>query len=308
VVYGADGLRSSARLLDPAPRAATAWDHLELAVRPGRREDLRVQAAADLRALHALPAPVLEALEGHTVHVNPYETSIVWAYGLPWRPAPVFQDYVNYTNALDRLNADALRGPDAPERILRHGGARIDGHSPEGEGPESLVAMMCGYEQEVADDFGQVLRRADWRCGRERPLGSVSAQAGATVAIPSPQGGDDLVLARVHVPRSPWDRVRTTLYKPRAVPEVLLDDGYAYRVPADVAAGPLMVRAPGSLGWGPYAAGFAFSRMRVSYAGSPVRIDFVAMRVMPSADAASSTSPSRTTSATMKLGRARTSS
>jgi hypothetical protein len=168
--------------------------------------------------------------------------------------------------------------------------------------------MMCGYRQEVADGFWQVLRRATWRCGPPRPLGSVTATAGEVVAIPPPPGPDDLVVARVHIPRTAWDRVRTTLYKPRAVPVVTLDDGYAYRIPADVAAGPLMVRAPASLGWAPYASGFAFSRMKVDYAASPLRIDFEAIRVTPSTDRASSTSPSRQTSATMKVGRARTSS
>ncbi|WP_217922579.1 hypothetical protein [Miltoncostaea oceani] len=282
-VLGATGVPSALRLLDPRPNIETAWDHAALAAKPGVRARHREDAAADLRALHAIPQPVIDALRGHPVHVDPYETSIIWAYDLDWRPAPVFQDYSIYTNALDRGNADMLASADAPDRILRHGGPRIDGHSPEGEGPEQLRSMICGYVQDVAVPGWQVLRRVPWRCGPERPLASVEAVAGATVAIPPAPGPDEMVMARLDIPVSLRQRLRTALYKPHDLPEVLLNEGYAYRVPTDVARGPLLMRAPASVGWQDYAPGFSFDRLRVSYTASPLRIDFVAMRVSPAA-------------------------
>lgn len=269
-------------LLDPGPRIETAGSHLRLAVSPGRRERERDEARRSLRALHAIPSSITGALRGHTVHVDPYETSIVWAYDLRWRPVPVFQDYSIYTNALDRANADAYRSERAPERVLRHGGPRIDGHSPEGEGPEQFLAMVCEYRQQVAVTGWQVLARTPSRCGPERLLSSVTAQAGQDVPVPAAPSPEDMVVARVHVPTPLTDRVRTFLYKPRELPEVVLSNGYGYRIPAALLAGPLMMRAPSTLGWIDYAAGFQFDALRVSYVASPFRIDFVAVRVAPS--------------------------
>lgn len=270
-------------LLDPGPRMETAARHARLALSPGRREREREAARQALRALHAIPSPVIEALRGRSVHVDPYETSVVWAYDLRWRPVPVFQDYSIFTNALDRTNADAYASARAPERVLRHGGARIDGHSPEGEGPEQFVAMICRYRQQVGATGWQVLARTpSSRCGPERPLSSVTAPAGQDVPVPSAPSPDDLVVARIHVSTPLTERLRTFLYKPRELPEVVLSNGYAFRMPAALLAGPLMVRAPATLGWADYAAGFQFDTLRVSYVASPIRVDFAAVRVAPS--------------------------
>jgi hypothetical protein len=277
-VVGAHGPGPTIDHLDPRPRVEALGDHLRLAASPSRRAREREEARAALRDLHAIPPPIIAAVGDRPVHVGPYETSIVWAYGMEWRPVPVFQDYTVYTAPLDGRNADALRGDDGPERILLHGGPRIDGHSPEGEGPEARLAMLCGFRESASAEGWQVLARTPDRCGFERPLGSVAGADGATVAIPSPPHPDDLVVARLHAPPSFAQRLRTLLYKPREVPEVVLDDGYGFRVPADVASGPLLVRVPPSAGWSVYAPGFAFSRMRVTYAG-PFRVEFAAIRL-----------------------------
>jgi len=269
-------------LLDPGPRIETAGSHLQLALSPERRERERDEARQALRALHAIPPSIIGALRSHTVHVDPYETSIVWAHDLEWRPVPVFQAYAIYTNALDRANAEAYASARAPERVLRHGGPRIDGHSPEGEGPEHFLAMVCEYGQQVAAIGWQVLARTPSRCGPERLLSSVMAQAGQDVPIPAAPSPEDMVVARVHVPTPLAERVRTLLYKPRNLPEVVLSNGYGYRIPAALLAGPLMTRAPATLGWIDYAGGFQFDTLRVSYVASPFRVDFVAVRVAPS--------------------------
>jgi hypothetical protein len=309
VVLGRGATDSTWTLLDPWPRLQAAGDQARLVVEPGRRARERREAAATLRATYALPPAVIDRLRGHTVHVDPYETAVVWAYGLDWRPVPVFQDYAVYTNALDRENAAALLGPDAPERILRHGGPRIDGHTPESEGPEGLEAMICGYRQAVWAGGWQVLERAPDRCGPERSLGTVSAHAGDAVPIPPAPSPRDMVVARIHMPVPLLARLRTALYKPRLMPSVALDDRYGFLIPASLAAGPLLMRVPASVGWHDYAPGYSFDRLRVAGSASPVTIDFRAVRVEPARPAAASgTSPSRHVSATRKLGRARTSS
>jgi hypothetical protein len=118
-----------------------------------------------------------------------------------------------------------------------------------------------------------------------------------------------MVMARLHMPVPLLARLRTALYKPHRMPSVALDDRYGFLIPASVAAGPLLMRAPAAIGWHDYAPGYSFDLLRVAGSASPVTIDFVAVRMEPSRPAAASgTSPSRHVSATRKLGRARTSS
>ena len=205
----------------------------------------------------------------------------MWTYGLDWKTPPVFQDYTLVTNALDRANAEALRGPDRPERIVRHAGNRIDGHSPEGEGPEQLLAMICDYRPVVAVPGWLVLTPAPSRCGPERPLRTVRARAGGAGPIPPAPTPRDMVLARLDIPVPPLQRLRTALYKPRELPEVYYGPELHYRIPADVAKGPLLMRVPPDIGWPEYAQGLPYRTVTVNHVPSPVTIRFVAVRVAP---------------------------
>ena len=57
---------------------------------------------ARLQDDYAIDPASLEALAGHTVHVDPSETRAAWAYGLDWEPIPIFQPYAAWTEALGR--------------------------------------------------------------------------------------------------------------------------------------------------------------------------------------------------------------
>lgn len=278
-VYGAGAGPSPATLLDPSDKMQRFADDLRLAVSPARQERMREEARAALVALHGVPPAVLAALDDHTVHVDPYETSVVWAYGLRWRPLPSFQDYVVYTRGIDRRNADALAGSDAPQRILRVAVARIDGHAPEGEGPEQLLAMICDYRQQVAVGGWQVLRKAPDRCGPEHLLASVQANAGQSVLVPRPDGVDRLVVARIHLSQPLGSRLRNILFKPRAVPQIVLGGTYGFRIPAALAGGPVLIRVPASVGWSTYAAGYSYDTLVLTDVPSPYRVDFLSIPV-----------------------------
>ena len=202
IAQGVTSLDATGRFLNLGPRLERVGEVARLAVDPGERRARREEVKAEIRAHHYIPLDVVAALKGHADHVEPHDTSIIWAYDLDWRPAPVFQDYAIVTNALDRANADALRGGDRPERILRHAGDRPDGHSAEGEGPEQLQAMICDYRPEVAVPGWLVLRPAPSRCGPERPIASVSARAGEEIPVPRAPTSRDMVLARMDFPVS----------------------------------------------------------------------------------------------------------
>lgn len=290
VTHGGTDAGAVADIADPSERIGHAGDALALAVSPSRRADERDDARAELQRHHFVPLAVLDAVRGHTVHVGPYETSLVWAHELDWRPLPAFQDYVIVGNALDRANADALRSDRAPERILRHAGPRIDGHSAEGEGPEQLLAMICEYREVLGAPGWQVLARATPRCGPERPISSVTADAGERIPVPPPPDPRDMVLARVQVHVPLRERLRTAAFKAAAVPLFYFGPELLYRVPADVARGPLLMRTPAAgIGWSDHIAAGPNQELepyRVDWDGvaigdvaSPVRVDFVAVRL-----------------------------
>ncbi len=283
VAQGVTSVDAAGRFLDPRPRLERMGDVAALVVDPGERRAERERAKAAIREHHYIPLEVIAALKGHGDHVEPHDTSIVWAYDLDWDPPPVFQDYTIVTNALDRANAAALRGPDRPERILRHAGNRIDSHSPEGEGPEQLLAMICDYRPEVAVPGWLVLQPAPSRCGPERPIATVTARAGERIPIPPAPTARDMVLARLDIPVPPLERLRTALYKPRRLPEVYHGPELRYRVPVDVARGPLLMRVPPDIGWPEYAQGLPYRTVTVNHVASPFRIHFVAVRVDPPA-------------------------
>ena len=95
-----------------------------------------------------MPQPVLDALAGKTVAIEPWEITIAWAYELDWKPLPVFQNYQDYTQKLDRLNAataeDAENGPQA---LLRQMPA---GTVPGGGRPASSNASPPGIRRNRA--------------------------------------------------------------------------------------------------------------------------------------------------------------
>ncbi len=85
-----------------------AVDRLVTLALPGHVDQRVEQAKTRQRALYAIPDRFIKSIGSGTVHIDPYETSAVWAYDLAWRPAPVFQTYQAYTPTLDGLNSESL--------------------------------------------------------------------------------------------------------------------------------------------------------------------------------------------------------
>jgi hypothetical protein len=71
--------------------------------------------ARDLASIRArMPRPPVEG----TVDVYGNWQSIAIAYSFDYRPRPLFQSYIAYDAALAEMNAEHLRGGDAPQSIL----------------------------------------------------------------------------------------------------------------------------------------------------------------------------------------------
>jgi hypothetical protein len=177
-----------------------------------------------LRDAESIDPATIALLRGHSVHFYPSEAAVAWAYPeLRWKPLPVFQGFVAYTAALDELNADALRAPDAPERLLRS-----KEYSPF-EDPEGSLEVLCRYVELRNTARWQVLARVANRCGPPRSLGRVETRTDEPLEPPVP-GPSEIVAFRVTgFGVEGAERLRSLLYKPYAH-EVVLDHERAARL------------------------------------------------------------------------------
>ncbi|HEX8123877.1 MAG TPA: hypothetical protein VF549_21690 [Solirubrobacteraceae bacterium] len=231
------------RLVQPLERAGNAWADVKSAVRPGERERRRASGYDQLRAQYHLSPDVLEALKGHTVHVAPYETSVAWAYGLDWKPEPIFHSYQAYTAELDRINADSLLASDAPGRILLGTQESIDHRFGGWDPPATTVAMLCRYQPLVVRDGWLVLGQGPNRCGEPRRIASRTVRWGEPVPVP-PESPEGLITVKVHgVAPGFGEKVRAALFKGYER-YVSFDGGGAFRLVPETAENEMLVHAP----------------------------------------------------------------
>jgi len=270
-----------ADLFDPQDRAVRLGDQIATLVDPGRRGDERAEARRRARDVLQVPDEMVAAIGRDTVHVDPYEISAAWAYGLRWSPAPPLQGYVTYTAGLDGRAADRLADADGPQWILREEVARLDGRTRETESPGYLVALICNYTERVSSLRWTLLEHTPGRCSAPRPLGMREAPAGSAIPVPEAGRDDTMVVAALRMSASPLSRLRTLLYKPRAVPLLVLNDDYGARFALAGAPGPFLMRIAATTGFSEYAGGFGARTLRVLDTSSRIRTTFTALRVAP---------------------------
>ena len=238
------------RILDPSPALARVGDDLPVLASKASMDRAIARGRTNLVGRYYKLSPaILGALRGHTVHVHPWEAGIAWAYpDIRWRPLPVFQEYTAYTADLDRLNADFLSGPRAPERILTQE-LSIDRRNVDWESPAAMVAIACHYREVVAEVKWQVLERVPTRCGPALPLAVVKASVGDTVPVPETPGREVLVIARISgLDNSVFYGLRSALWRAPEV-HVTLNGRRRYRIVPGTAPNGLVVRAPDRLGF-----------------------------------------------------------
>ena len=246
---------------------------------PGRSDRAVAQTRERLRSRYALEPATLEALRGHTVHVDPDLTSVVFAYPeVRWAPLPIFQAYSAYTPALDRQNLDSLRSERGPERIVRSfRGATptdllrtwidrplradevlpftVDGRFRWFEQPEATLEMFCRYRELTATDRWEVLVRTGRSCGAPEALATVDARAGDTVTVPTEARPDRFVIVRVQgLEPSMLGRIRAALIKAYDW-WVRVDDTRYRLVAATAAEGLVLAVPPGADGTGRFSFG-----------------------------------------------------
>ena len=231
----------------PAASAGRLGSQIATVADSARRRELVRGSKENERAVYQVPRRLLATLRGHTVHVEPFETAAIAAYGLAWRPLPIVQSYSAYTSALDNAEARALASDRAPQRILVEAtDLTVNGRKRELSAPAAFHAMLCNYRQVAASDRWQVLARSAPRCDPSPSLiERVTARPGIVVQVPSAPR-DALVLLRIHVDQGIWNRVRDLAYKPR-VPIVRPGREIRVLLVPGTATDGIVVRFPASL-------------------------------------------------------------
>lgn len=218
---------------------------LTLAV-PGRVEQRIQQAKARQRAIYAIPERFIETIGPKTVHVDPDETSVVWAYDFAWRPAPVFATYSAYTPSLDKLNSDMLaEGPDfVLSRVSPTSPATgIDGRLGTQESPLYSRALLCNYVLSGVENRWALFTRTGLHCGSPTPMSEVDLSKKNPVTVPAPSRPDMAVLVGIDLDPTVLDRLFQGALVPLTTFTVVLD-GISYRLVAGNAAEPFLVVTP----------------------------------------------------------------
>lgn len=208
--------------------------------------------ARALQAEYGLPPEALALLSGQAVDIQPWEAGVAYAYpDMEWRPQPVFQSYAALTPYLDRLNADALAGDEAPSRILwlTDPGVplSIDGRSLWFDSPTARIEMLCRYLPFAATETWQVLGRVADRCGTPVVLESTSADSGDPIAVPT-DGPSGIVTVRISgMGRDLVSQLVTLAY--RAPPWWMAARNDAHRIPLGVNGVPIVIGATSDIGY-----------------------------------------------------------
>ncbi len=278
---------------DPIDHLRTFKDEVRSLVDSKRRTYLTEVDRALMTDTYRLDPRSLDLLHGHTIHVDPWEAGVAWAYNLDWQPLPVFQEYSAYTEELDRINAESAAAPDGSDRILRENVSRvdptyphptIDGRYPAWDPPATHVAMLCNFEALRTTGRWQVLGRVANRCGRRRLIRSVDTRFGATVEVPKPRRRDEAVIAVIHgAAVEGLERVRTLAYRAE-FRYAVIDGSRTYRLVPGTASDGLLVDTPCSVDFPkPFALGPHAHTLRLVKGDSdaPLEVDFYAMRVRP---------------------------
>jgi len=243
--------RANLRALDPARNAASATKQLIQVADPAKHAAVIAEGRQAIQLTYPIDPPTLQLLRGHTVHLEPYQTAIVWAYRLDWAPLPAFQSYVAYTTALDQGDADTLNSARAPQRILRNRDRDFDGRVQSFDEGLTARTILCRYDELRTTELWQVLGLGANRCvGPAVSLGMVHAAWSQTARVPAPPNNHSFVFVRIGgVQGGGLERLYGLLYKPAA--RTVLLDGRSHRLIEGTAADGLVLRAPAGVDFSP---------------------------------------------------------
>lgn len=229
-----------------------AWhflDEMSALLSPDQRAQIVSSDQAELRIYYSMPGPIVAAMAGHTVDVDPWEQTVAWADpAVRFDPLPGLQGYSTYTGYLDQLDVNDLASADAPTYILRQLPDAPDGGDPVFEPPATELAIECRYRQVVASGGWQLVKRVPDRCGPPVTLETISTGFGKWVAVPQP-GPGQIMTATFKLSMGLAWAAESEVFKPTTL-SLLADSGEAnYRFIAGTAADTHVLVSASNLGW-----------------------------------------------------------
>lgn len=225
-----------------------AYDSARLLTSGARAKAIQT-ARRQIQRNEAIPASFLQRMREQTVHFEPSESVIAWAYPeIRWGPLPAFDTYTAYTSTLDQLNAEVLASTTGPDLVLFQ--ARpFDNHSPRFTSPQTQLTLLCYFDEippPTPTKWALFARRpGGTRCGPPVSLTSIEADAGTATPVPAAQG-EALVVGEFHgVGAGPVEAIRSLLYKPPR--RYISGDGSSFRFVSGTASQPHILRLPACL-------------------------------------------------------------
>ncbi|MHA7651318.1 hypothetical protein ACX9NE_14890 [Mycobacterium sp. ML4] len=226
-----------------------AVDRITTFASPGRFRERMHAAKARQRALYAVPDRFIATIGAGTVHIDPQEISVAWAYDLAWRPAMVFQTYQALTPMLDERNGDSLaRGPQFVLSRLSSTSPAVglDGRLGVQESPRYSRSLLCNYKLDGLEDRWALFVRTAPRCGSLTKLSEVSVKQNEVIQVPSPGAPDNAVLMGVDLNGDLNDGFFHGKLAPLST-FTLVVDGTRYRLIDTNAVEPFLISTPASV-------------------------------------------------------------
>ena len=274
--------------VDVIGNVKTAKRELNTLVSPSLRDQAVENGRSTLKNLYALEPEILEAMEGRSVSVDPWEIAVAWAYELDWSPLPVFQNYSAYTTGLDKLNSDALESPEGPDTVLKQNTtfSPFDGRYPTWDPPAQALATLCNFFPAATTLGWQVLSRVPDRCAEPVSIDTVEGSFNEAVEVPAPKG-DEVVFVRINGAEvHGLEKLRSLLYKPKAR-YASISDGRIYRLVPATAADGLILRAGRKVAGagGPFTPIPQTDTLELGGTDGDLEFEFFSMKISPPAPA-----------------------
>gem|GEM_PF-1737950 len=172
-------------------------------------QGLRAQGDAELARMR-LPERFHRTIGSGSVDAVPWDVALVRANNWRWAPRPVFQSYSVQSGALDRVNAEHLRGLGAADFVLLHWNP-VRGRHPFFEDPLSWQVLLDRYELEMDEAPAMLLRRRDVaRIGAARQFSETQAHLGEAIPVPP---RDEMVLIAADIRPSLEGSLRNALFR-----------------------------------------------------------------------------------------------
>jgi hypothetical protein len=253
---------------EPSPRTGPV-DTVREAVAQARtmaisqnRETAIEGSRQEMRRVLLLDQRSLDLVGDRTVHIDPWEAVVAWAYpGLHWDPVPAFQSFTATTDSLDDLNSRILWSEHAPEIILRQAPRTVDYRYFFFESPGANLAVFCNYVEVHSTKDWQVLQKTEDRCGKPRLLGTSTGEAGDELTVPPGGLPNEMIMVKLWPEQeSLLHKVRTVLYRstatyfdPRHTSGSVSGPGRnpIFRLVTGNAQNGLVLKTPAELGYAP---------------------------------------------------------